>query len=137
MEQDLGGLKGKSIAIWGLAFKPGTDDVREAPALRLIELLLSHGATVRATDPEAHATAQARLTQLKIAHGVTIVDDPYEACHDADALVLVTEWSHFRSPDADKLKRAMRGRHVFDGRNVMTRDELTEAGLIYRGIGRS
>jgi UDPglucose 6-dehydrogenase len=137
MEQDLGGLSGKTIALWGLAFKPKTDDVREAPALRLIEELLKRGAKVAATDPQALETSRKRLEFLGIAGEVTLTSDQYGACQGADALVVATEWSHFRVPDVARLQEAMHGRFVFDGRNCMVHEELIEAGFKYRGIGRS
>jgi UDPglucose 6-dehydrogenase len=136
LEQALGGLAGKTIAIWGLAFKPRTDDVREAPALKLIEKVVAKGARVRATDPEALGTAHFRLQQVKIEDKVHLCRDPYEAAEGADALVIATEWSEFRSPDAERLKTLMRGRHVFDGRNTLVPEEIVEAGLVYRGVGR-
>lgn len=136
LEEALGGLSGKVIAVWGLAFKPRTDDVREAPALKLIERVVAKGATVRAMDPQAEETAKVRLEEAKIADKVLLCPDPYVACEGADALVVATEWSEFRSPDADRVKRLMRGRHVFDGRNSLVPEEIVEAGLVYRGIGR-
>ena len=136
MEKDLGGLKGKAIAVWGLAFKPGTDDVREAPAITLIQELLARGASVRATDPQALATAKARFEFLDI-KGVELNSDSFAICEGADALVLATEWSAYRSPDAAKLAQLMTGRHIFDGRNAMVKGELVDAGFIYRGVGRS
>jgi UDPglucose 6-dehydrogenase len=136
MQGALGSLEGKAIAVWGLAFKPRTDDVREAPALRLIQELTRLGARVRATDPRALETARARLAEMGLDGNVTLVEDPYEACTDADALVLATEWSQYRSPDAPRLHKLMRGRHVFDGRNILVEEEIEEAGLVYRGVGR-
>lgn len=136
IEAALGGLEGKTVAVWGLAFKPRTDDVREAPALRLIEGLLTRGARVRATDPQALETARARLASLETGDRVVLLDDAYEACRGADALVLATEWNEFRFPDGDRLRSLMRGRHVFDGRNTMIRSEIEEAGFVYHGVGR-
>ncbi len=136
LDDALGGLSGKVIAVWGLAFKPRTDDVREAPALKLIEQVVAKGARVRAMDPQATQTARARLVEAKILDKVELLADPYEACTGADALVVATEWSEFRSPDAERLKRLMRGRHVFDGRNTLVAEEIVEAGLVYRGVGR-
>jgi UDPglucose 6-dehydrogenase len=136
LEQALGTLSGKVIAVWGLAFKPRTDDVREAPALKLIEKIVEKGAVARATDPQALETARVRLRESKIESKVTLMEDPYAACEGADALVIATEWSEFRAPDAERLRKIMRGRHVFDGRNALVPEEIVEAGLIYRGIGR-
>jgi UDPglucose 6-dehydrogenase len=136
LESALGGLEGKVIALWGLAFKPRTDDVREAPALKLIEKCVPKGARFRAMDPQALDTARAQLVRAQIADKVDLFTDPYEASQGADALVVATEWSEFRSPDAERLKRSMRGRHVFDGRNTLVAEEIVEAGLVYRGVGR-
>jgi UDPglucose 6-dehydrogenase len=136
LEKTLSGVSGKVIAVWGLSFKPKTDDVREAPALRLIAELASRGARIRATDPEARETARARLEQLGIQDRVEIFEDPYEAAAGADALVLATEWSEYRSPDAARLARALKGRDVFDGRNALIPAEVAEAGLVYHGTGR-
>jgi UDPglucose 6-dehydrogenase len=136
MEGDLGGLKDKVIAVWGLAFKPRTDDVREAPGLRLIREVVKRGARVQATDPEALATARAQLVHDGVIDHVKLVDDEYTACEGADALVLATEWSEYRAPDLPRIKAAMRGRHVFDGRNVLVPGAVVDAGLVYRGMGR-
>ena len=136
MEQDLGGLAGKTVAVWGLAFKPRTDDVREAPALKLIEHLINKGAKVRATDPQARETALVRLKEAGIAEKVEILSDTYETCRGADALVVATEWNQFRSPDFDRIRELMRGRHVFDGRNCLVPASVADAGLAYRGMGR-
>lgn len=136
IEEGLGELAGKVIAVWGLAFKPRTDDVREAPALDLIERLVRRGARIQAMDPAAIETARARLQAMGVADRVTFFRDPYEACGGADALVVATEWNEFRSPDAPRIKSVMRGNHVFDGRNALVADEIAEAGLVYRGVGR-
>jgi UDPglucose 6-dehydrogenase len=136
MEGDLGGLKDKVIAVWGLAFKPRTDDVREAPGLRLIREVVKRGARVQATDPEALNTARAQLQLDGVLDQVKLVDDEYAACEGADALMLATEWSEYRAPDLPRIKSAMRGRHLFDGRNVWVPGAIVDAGLIYRGMGR-
>jgi UDPglucose 6-dehydrogenase len=136
IEESLGSLSGKTIAVWGLAFKPKTDDVREAPAIALIEKLVRAGARVRATDPRALETSAARLSAMGLSDSVQLSDDAYGICRDADALVLATEWSQFRAPDTARLKSLMKGKHVFDGRNILIEAELEEAGLVYRGIGR-
>jgi UDPglucose 6-dehydrogenase len=136
IEEALGDLSGKTLALWGLAFKPKTDDVREAPALRVIEEVVRRGAKVRATDPRALETAKVRLAALGLLEGVTLFEDAYEACRGADALVLATEWSQYRSPDAKRIASLLRGKHVFDGRNILGQEELEEAGLTYRGVGR-
>jgi UDPglucose 6-dehydrogenase len=136
IEQGLGDLKGKVIAIWGLAFKPGTDDVREAPALYLIEELVKRGAKVRATDPKARETAAETLTLPHLNPHVEILADNYAACEGADALVLATEWPEYRNPDLQQVAKLMRGNRVFDGRNILSTESVVDAGLIYRGIGR-
>ncbi len=136
LSRDLGGLDGKTIAVWGLSFKPRTDDVREAPALRIVADLVRSGARVRATDPEAMTTARRALADEGVADGVEFLADPYDAATGAHALVLCTEWSEFRSPDAQRLRKVMQGRFVFDGRNAMVQSELVDAGFVYTGVGR-
>ena len=127
-------LTGKTFALWGLAFKPRTDDMREAPALSLIRGLVREGARVRAYDPEAAREAKA---QLKDVDGhVTYCRKSYEACEGADALVLVTEWNEFREPDFDLIKKLLRRPVVFDGRNIYNPDTLKELGFAYFGVGR-
>lgn len=136
IERALGTVSGKTIAVLGLAFKPGTDDVREAPALRLIEELVARGARIRCTDPKARETARPRLQAPQLEGRVEILEDGYETCRGADAVVVATEWPEYRNPDLARLKGLMRGRHLFDGRNVLLADAVVEAGLIYRGMGR-
>ncbi len=126
-----GDLKGRKIAMWGLAFKPNTDDIREAPAIYLIEYLLSHGAEIYAYDPEAMENVE-KLFKDKV-HFHT---DQYEVLQDADALVIVTEWSEFRSPDFDKIAKHMKSRVIFDGRNVFSVDDMLEKGFYYESMGR-
>jgi UDPglucose 6-dehydrogenase len=135
LDRDLGGLAGKTVAVWGLAFKPRTDDVREAPALGLIARLVGRGATVRATDPQAIETAARELGRRGVV-GVELVADEYEACRGADALVVATEWNEYRSPDFDRIRELMRGRYVFDGRNALVPGAVADAGFRYRGVGR-
>ncbi len=136
MERDLEGLDGKVVAIWGLAFKPRTDDVREAPALKLITELKQRGAKVRATDPQAMDTARERLEAYGSLDAVTFVKSEYDACEGADCLVVATEWNEYRSPDLDRIKALMRGSWVFDGRNALVPTAVAAAGLNYRGMGR-
>jgi len=127
-------LTGKSFAIWGLAFKPNTDDMREAPSLVIIDGLLARGASVKAYDPVANREA------TKIYHGkdaASFTDDSYAATEGADALVIVTEWKMFRNPDFDRLKSQMNNAMIFDGRNIYDPAVLTDNGFVYRGIGRS
>jgi UDPglucose 6-dehydrogenase len=126
-----GALGGKAIAVWGLAFKPRTDDVREAPALALIEKLLSSRVKVSAYDPEAM-----RNTSRQFGERVRFAADPYDAVDGADALVVATEWNIFRMPDWSRIKRLMRGAAVFDGRNVYRPELVREMGFSYYGIGR-
>jgi UDPglucose 6-dehydrogenase len=126
-----GNLKGKKISIWGLAFKPGTDDIREAPALVLIDQLLAAGATVSATDPVAIGAVRKQLGDR-----ITYEEAHYECARDADALVLVTEWHEFRRPSFDRLKSLLKQPVIFDGRNVWDPTELRAAGFKYYGIGR-
>lgn len=126
-------LRDKRIAVWGLAFKPRTDDVREAPALRLISQLVEAGAEVRAHDPVARGTARQALGP--VADRVIFVDHPYDATVGADALVLVTEWQEYRSPDFERLRAQMRGRLLLDGRNVWQAQEPVPHGFTYEGIG--
>jgi UDPglucose 6-dehydrogenase len=133
VRQHFGGtsLEGRRIALWGLAFKPETDDVRESPALATADDLVSAGATVIAYDPAAAETARAQL-----GNRVEVVPDMYAAVEAADALVLVTEWKQFRRPDFGRIKAAMRGDALFDGRNIWDPSELRALGFRYYGIGR-
>jgi len=129
-QQFEGDLRGKKVAIWGIAFKPRTDDVRESPALTLIESLLAEGATVAAHDPEAAGHAK-KLFGDKI----TLVEQPYDAVQGADALVLVTEWRQYQNPDFARIKKAMRTLVVLDGRNIWSTYGLRKQGFSYAGIG--
>jgi UDPglucose 6-dehydrogenase len=124
-------LAGARIAVWGLAFKPETDDVRDAPALTLIADLLAAGAHVIGWDPAALETARAVLDDR-----VELAGDMYAAAEGADALVLVTEWHQFRRPDFERLAGTMRGKALFDGRNVWERREVEALGFSFYGIGR-
>ena len=131
LEKHFGGdLKGKKIAMWGLSFKPETDDMREAPALVLIDLLLKSGCEVKVYDPIAMEECKRRIGET-----VTYCADKYEAAIDADALLMVTEWKEFRVPSWDVLKKTMRGNVVIDGRNIYDRKELEGKGFIYYRIG--
>ena len=124
-------LQGKTVAIWGLAFKPETDDMREAPSLVLIDLLLRAGATVKVYDPVAMQECKRR-----IGDAVTYASDMYEAARGADALMLVTEWKEFRMPHVETLLGAMKGRLILDGRNILDGEELRLAGFEYHCIGK-
>ena len=126
-----GNLQGKTIALWGLSFKPETDDMREAPSLIIINNLLEAGATVKCYDPVAM-----QETKRRIGNSVSYCKDMYETVKDADALMLVTEWKHFRIPNWDKIKQLMKGNIIIDGRNIYDYKELKNKGFIYSGIGR-
>ena len=127
-----GDLRGKRFAIWGLAFKPDTDDIREAPALYVIQDLLDRGASVKAYDPEAMHNIQ-----LKIADSIDYALDPYDALDEADALIICTEWSVFRTPDFDELAKRLKSKIIFDGRNLYNPSKMTNHwGYYYKSIGR-
>jgi UDPglucose 6-dehydrogenase len=129
-----GKVSGKRIAVWGLAFKPNTDDMREAPSRVLIEELLENGATVAAYDPIAMSAAKAAFADLK---GVTFADSPMAALQGADALAVVTEWKEFRSPDFDEIKKRLKTPVIFDGRNLYDPEDMKRAGLEYYPVGRA
>jgi UDPglucose 6-dehydrogenase len=126
-----GDLNGKKIALWGLAFKPDTDDIREAPALYMIDELVAAGATITAFDPEAMPNVE-RLIGDKIKYGT----DEYSILEGADALLICTEWGIFRNPDFSKIKSLLKDAVVFDGRNLFDMDEMSEKGFFYSSIGR-
>ena len=123
-------LNGKTIAIWGLAFKPKTDDMREAPSVVVIEQLQNEGARIRAFDPVAQESAK------KMLNNVEYFSDPYDAIKDADMLVIVTEWNEFRNLDKQKMKELMKHPNILDGRNVYGPNEMKELGFNYIGVGR-
>jgi len=129
-ERLVGSLRGKTIGILGLAFKPNTDDLREAPAMELIETLLAKGATVRAFDPAAMDQA------AKVHPTVEMCKDAYAVAEGSDALVLMTEWNQFRNLDLDRIRRALRLPVFVDGRNVYDPERMVALGFIYEGIGR-
>jgi len=126
-----GELKGKKIAVWGLAFKPYTDDIREAPALENINALLAEGAIIKAYDPEAQANVE-KILGDKIAFG----KDLYDTIDGADALLVVTEWPEFRTPEFDKIEKLLKNKVIFDGRNVFDPEQMAELGFDYYSIGR-
>ena len=128
-----GSLAGKTFAVWGLAFKPNTDDMREASSRRLMEQLWDAGATVRAFDPEAMDETWRIYGDRD---GLVLCDSEYAAAEGADALVIVTEWKQFRSADFKRLQRMVKDRVIFDGRNLYPPQQVEEAGLAYYGIGR-
>ena len=127
-----GDLSGKTVAVWGLSFKPRTDDIREAPSLVLIRSLLKAGALVKASDPVAMENVKAELGDQ-----VTFCDHHYDACDGADALAIVTEWNEFRNPDFDYIKLKMKSPVIFDGRNLYDRKKMAKRGFHYSGIGLS
>lgn len=124
-------LRGKKIALWGLAFKPNTDDIREAPALNLIDVLLKEGAEIVAFDPEAMKNVKELLGDT-----ITYVDNMYDAIEGADCLVIATEWSEFRNPNFERMSEALRSKTIFDGRNVFDSEKMAELGYHYESIGR-
>jgi UDPglucose 6-dehydrogenase len=125
-------LKGKQIAMWGLAFKPNTDDIREAPALYTIERLLKEGARVKVFDPEA-------MENVKKVFGndIQFAKDQYEALLGSDSLAIMTEWSVFRTPSFEVIKELLKDRAIFDGRNLYDLETMKETGLYYESIGRT
>ncbi|HEX5624436.1 MAG TPA: nucleotide sugar dehydrogenase, partial [Saprospiraceae bacterium] len=124
-------MQGRKIAIWGLAFKPNTDDIREAPALEIMESLLQAGAEISAYDPEAMKHVQAIFGEH-----VSFAKDMYEALRGADALALITEWNVFRSPDFELMRSLMKQPLIFDGRNVFDHARMKELGFSYISMGR-
>jgi UDPglucose 6-dehydrogenase len=126
-----GDLKGKHIAIWGLAFKPYTDDIREAPALENIKTLLAEGVTIKAYDPEAQENVKKIMGDQ-----ITFGTDLYDTITGADALLVVTEWPEFRTPEFDKISSLLKNKVIFDGRNVFEPDQMQELGFDYYSIGR-
>lgn len=132
-----GDLSGRTFAVWGLAFKPGTDDMREAPSVVLINSLINAGAKVRAYDPVASETARREFPENWFSEGrLQIVEGQYEAAIDADALFLVTEWKPFRRPDFPALKRLLNTPLIIDGRNQYDREQIKREGFSYYGVGR-
>jgi UDPglucose 6-dehydrogenase len=132
IKKHFGTLKGKTVAVWGLAFKPKTDDMREAPAIPLIEALIAAGVTVQVHDPEA----------MKVARGIfgtkiTYANNNYDALKGADCLAIVTEWNEFRRPDFERMRSLMRSPIIFDGRNLFSADHMKQVGFNYYSIGRS
>jgi UDPglucose 6-dehydrogenase len=126
-----GNLAGKKFALWGLAFKPGTDDIREAPALYIIEELLQAGAQVVAFDPEAMPNVKRLLGDT-----IRFSENAYDALHDADALLIATEWSVFRNPDFEVVAQKLKNKVVFDGRNLYDLQKMIDLGFYYNSIGR-
>jgi UDPglucose 6-dehydrogenase len=131
MQAQMGSLKGKRIAVWGLSFKPRTDDMREAPAVPLINGILAAGAAVQAYDPEAATVARGIFGSR-----VTFAETSYAALKGADALAIVTEWNEFREPDFERMKKLLRSPVIFDGRNLYNPDQIRAHGFTYLSIGR-
>jgi UDPglucose 6-dehydrogenase len=125
-------LKGKHFALWGLAFKPNTDDIREAPALLIIQSLLEAGATVSTYDPEAMNNVKCQLGDI-----IRYSNSPYEALKNADALIIATEWSEFRTPDFDQIRELLNNKTIFDGRNLFATSEMKRLGFEYFSVGRN
>jgi UDPglucose 6-dehydrogenase len=138
LEAHFDSLDGKLVAVWGLAFKPGTDDVREAPSVVLIKQLLDAGAKVKAYDPEASKTIRSSLPKEVFLDGrVVLTESQYDATESADCLVVVTDWKAFQTPDFPLLKEQLSDPVIFDGRNLLQLEEVREQGFKYYGIGRS
>jgi UDPglucose 6-dehydrogenase len=131
IKKHFGSLKGRTVAVWGLAFKPKTDDMRDAPSIPLIEALVAAGVTVQAHDPEAMTVARGILGST-----ITYARSNYDALKGADCLAIVTEWNEFRRPDFDRMRSLMRSPVVFDGRNLFTPDQMKQSGFTYYSIGR-
>ena len=126
-----GEVKGKKVAIWGLSFKPGTDDLREAPSLVLIDKLVGAGAVVRGFDPVAMEECKRRIGDR-----IEYADNMYDALTDADALIVVTEWAEFKIPKFTFIEKALKHKIIFDGRNIYSPEQMKEFGYMYYGIGR-
>ena len=126
-----GDLKGKRFALWGLAFKPNTDDIREAPALYMIDALTEAGATVHAYDPEA----MPNVKQV-VGDKIDFAASQYDALVNADALIIATEWSEFRTPEFEKISSTLKNKVIFDGRNVYDREQMKQLGFFYESVGR-
>jgi UDPglucose 6-dehydrogenase len=126
-----GKIEGRKIAVWGIAFKPNTDDIREAPSLYIINELLKMGAEISVYDPEALGNLKKTFRDR-----VEYCEEMYQCLKDADALMILTEWSLFRTPDFDKIGSLMKERVIFDGRNLYNLDQITECGFYYSSIGR-
>ncbi|MEK7136653.1 MAG: UDP-glucose/GDP-mannose dehydrogenase family protein [Patescibacteria group bacterium] len=131
IEKTLGGIRGKTFAVWGLSFKPDTDDMRHAPSVDIVTLILDKGGKVQAFDPVAMESARKILPAA-----VTLVSGDAEALNDADALLILTEWKHWKEWKAEEIAKRMKGKYIFDGRNVFEPEAMKAAGLQYVSIGR-
>jgi len=130
LRKALGGLDDKVIGVLGIAFKPNTDDIRDAPALDMIHLMQNEGAIIRAYDPQAMENARAVLKK------VTLCEGPYQVAEGADAIILATEWNEFKQLDFGRIKTSMRGNIILDGRNLWDSETLRSLGFDYYGMGR-
>ena len=126
-----GNLAGKHFALWGLSFKPATDDIREAPSLYMVDALLAEGATVAAFDPEAMNNVRKELGDK-----IRYAENQYEALDNADALIIATEWNEFRTPDFGKITARLKNKAIFDGRNVFDMENIRSLGFHYESVGR-
>ena len=131
-----GNVEGKTFAVWGLSFKPNTDDMREAPSIDIIKGLVEKGANIQAYDPVATENAKRVFKKLGIKDKITFCAKQYGALQDADALIVVTEWMEFRKPDFEIIKKLMKGNTIFDGRNIYKPEQMRELGFNYFSIGR-
>jgi len=127
-----GGLAGKTLGFWGIAFKPKTDDIREAPSLTLMQKAIDAGATVKAHDPVA-----ADNCKKEMGDKVQVVDTMYEAIQGADAVVISTDWDEFKQPDFDKVRSSLKQPVVFDGRNLYRLEQMAREGFVYYSVGRA
>ena len=127
-----GEVLGRHFAIWGLSFKPNTDDMREAPSITIIKNLLELGARITAYDPAAKETAR-----FYLGDSIRYADSEYGVFENSDALCILTEWSEFRNPDYSRIKKGLKSPVIFDGRNVLSKDKVAEHGFDYYGVGRS
>lgn len=134
---ELGSLEGKKIAVWGIAFKPDSDDIRDSPALDIAESLARAGAQVMAADPQAVRPARLRIEKAGLSESLTVTNDHLEACGGADAIVVATEWAVFSEQDPAQIAQLAKGRLIIDGRNCLDREAWKKAGFRYQGIGRS
>ncbi len=131
-----GNIDGKTFAIWGLSFKPNTDDMREAPAIDIIKGLVEKGAKIKAYDPVAMENAKKIFSSMGISEKITFCDNQYSALKETDALIIVTEWLEFRKPDFEIMKKSLKDNTVFDGRNIFKPEHMREMGFNYFSIGR-
>jgi len=132
-----GAIKGKHFAIWGLAFKPNTDDMREAPSVVIINELLKLGATISVYDPAAMETSKFYFKDNSLFENIKYAENEYDALKDAEALFVLTEWNEFRNPDYDMMKSGLKNPIIFDGRNIFAPNKMKELGFTYYSMGRN